>query len=128
MPFDLDPGDARPLYVQIMEEIRSGIALGTWKGGELLPSARELALELRVNPNTVKQAYRQLEEDGVVEGQRGRGTFVRGGAEPVERRRLLQRLIDRIERDASRYGISMAELIEELESRSDPDAGVREAG
>lgn len=119
MPLSVDPSDPLPIYVQIMDEIRRGIVVGAWRPGEPLPSASDLAVELRVNPNTVQKAYRELERRGVVEARRGSGTFVRQGAGPRERRRLAEDLAERCARQASRSGISVEELIAALKRHAD---------
>jgi GntR family transcriptional regulator len=113
----LDSADPRPIYVQIMDEIRRGIVMGALAPNAPLPSVRHLAAELRVNPNTVQQAYRELEREGVVYVQRGQGTYVMDGGVPrKERRRLLKGVVSRAIRDASRHGFTPDELV----------AGIRE--
>lgn len=113
----LDSDDPRPIYIQIMDEIRRGIVLGTLAPNTSLPSVRQLAADLRVNPNTVQQAYRELERDGVVYVQRGQGTYVMDGGMPrAERARLLREVSARAIRDAARHGFTPAELV----------AGIRE--
>ena len=72
----LHPSDARALYLQIMELIRREIMAGSYRSGDRLPSVRDLAVELRVNPNTVARAYALLQEEGVLEGRHGGGSFV----------------------------------------------------
>jgi GntR family transcriptional regulator len=114
MMLELDSGDSRPLYSQIMDEIRRSVVLGVWAADEPLPSVRQLATELRVNPNTVQQAYRELEREGVVYVQRGQGTFVAPGARRAQRAPLLRSLALRVARDAHKSGVSTAELIEAL--------------
>lgn len=117
MLIEISVSDSRPLYLQIMDEVKRGVVLGTIKPDEPLPSVRQLAFDLRINPNTVQQAYRELEREGVVYVRRGQGTFVSpnsGGAE--ERRSLLASVAQRAARDAFRSGISITELIEELRS------------
>jgi GntR family transcriptional regulator len=111
----LSPGDARPIYVQIMDEIRRAIVVGTLRADEPLPSVRQLAGELRVNPNTVMQAYRELERDGAVHVRRGQGTYVSSNGTSVrERQRLVSDVAARAIRDAHRHGLSAEELIEEI--------------
>lgn len=66
-----------PIYLQLIEQVKRGVALGTLAAGEQLPTVKALALELTVNPNTVARAYRDLEHDGVIETSPGRGSFVR---------------------------------------------------
>ena len=111
---DLDPNDSRPLYSQIMDEIRRGVVLGVWPPEEPLPSVRQLASELRVNPNTVQQAYRELEREGVVYVQRGQGTFVTPTAARSQRPALVRAFARRIAREAYRSGITTQELIDAL--------------
>lgn len=120
---DLDTTDDRPLYVQIMDEIRRGVVLGTWRADEALPSVRQMASELRVNPNTVQQAYRELEREGVVYVQRGQGTFVTGKAWNAERSSLLEALAERATREAYRSGFTTEELIVALQTKRERRGG-----
>src|SRR5688572_3146504 len=78
---NLDPRSPVPLYEQIAARLRVAVASDELKVGELLPSVRQLAATLRVNPATVVQAYRDLEREGFVEMRHGSGTFVRELAE-----------------------------------------------
>ena len=115
MLIDIEPSDARPIYVQIMDEVRRAVVVGTVRPDDPLPSVRQLATELRVNPNTVQQAYRELERDGVVYVRRGRGTFVAdSGAGAAEREALARRVADRALREAYRSGLDVEELIEAI--------------
>lgn len=110
MLIDLDLSDGRPLYQQIVDEVRRAVAQGALEPDDPLPSVRALATELRVNPNTVQQAYRELERAGVVYSRRGQGTFAarpRGGG---ERERLLHDVVERALKDARRFGFSPYEL------------------
>lgn len=72
----LSPGDERPIYVQIAERVRYAVASGVLRPGELVPSVRELAKQLVVNPNTVARAYRDLQGEGLLETVRGMGLAV----------------------------------------------------
>ena len=72
----IDPGSHVPIYLQIVGEIRAAIGAGVFRPGEMLPSLRVLAADLRVNPNTVQRAYDELEREGVVQSRRGVGLFV----------------------------------------------------
>ena len=117
MLISIDATDARPIYVQIMDEIRRAVVLGTVKPDDPLPSVRQLAGELRVNPNTVQQAYRELERDGVVYVRRGQGTFVSadgGGQTARERRQLAGMVAERALREAYRNGLTAGELMEAI--------------
>jgi GntR family transcriptional regulator len=113
MLVNLDTGDARPLYLQIMDEVRRALVVGTLKPEDPVPSVRELAAELVVNPRTVLQAYRELEREGVLYVRRGQGTFVASGAQPGrrERRELALGLARRALIEARRNGLGVEELI-----------------
>ena len=113
MLVNLDPRDARPLYLQIMDEVRRALVVGTLRPEDPLPSVRELASELVVNPRTVSQAYRELERDGVVYVRRGQGTFVSPGADPgrEERRALARAVAKRALLDARRNGLGVDDLL-----------------
>jgi GntR family transcriptional regulator len=73
----VDPRSGVPIYLQIIEQIKRSVALGVLAPGEQLPTVKQLALDLTVNPNTVARAYRELERDEVIETAVGRGSFVR---------------------------------------------------
>ena len=74
----VDPRSGVPIYLQIIEQVKRSVALGVLQAGEQLPTVKQLALDLTVNPNTVARAYRELERDSVIETSPGRGSFVRG--------------------------------------------------
>jgi GntR family transcriptional regulator len=109
--FRIDPDDPRPLYVQIMDEVRRAVVGGALRPDDPMPSVRELAGELRLNPNTVQQAYRELEREGTLYILRGRGSFV---APTVDRGALrdgvLRGLAERALPEAARAGVSPEEL------------------
>lgn len=112
MIFVVDPNDSRPIYVQIIDEVRRALVLGKLAADEPLPSVRQLATELRINPNTVSQAYRELERDGVVEVRRGQGTYViKANVSAPQRRALARDVATRALRDAHRNGLDAEELI-----------------
>nr|XP_061810388.1 HTH-type transcriptional repressor YtrA-like [Nerophis lumbriciformis] len=111
----IEPSDPRPIYQQIIDEIRRALVVGSLRADEPLPSVRRLAADLRVNPNTVQQAYRELERDGVVYVRRGMGTFVAGLSSIAEERRTLARsLAGRTLREAYRHGLDIDDLITAL--------------
>ena len=130
----VDPSDPRPIYVQIMDEMRRALVRGALDRGDPISSVRELARELRVNPNTVQQAYRELEREGLIETRRGRGSFVAPGARiPTDARdRVVRQVAEAALRDASRAGITAQELVNGIQDAVDerssgaPD-GVRRA-
>ncbi|MEJ2502634.1 MAG: GntR family transcriptional regulator [Gemmatimonadota bacterium] len=117
MLISIDAADARPIYVQIMDEIKRAVVLKTVAPDDPLPSVRQLAAELRVNPNTVQQAYRELERDGLVYVRRGQGTFVaEEGAVQTdrERRELATMVAERALREAYRNGLTVEDLVEAI--------------
>ena len=77
----LSHADGRPMYLQIMEQIRQHVAVGDWPPGHPLPSIRQLAVDLQVSVITVKRAYLELEREGVIETQHGKGSVVAAGAD-----------------------------------------------
>lgn len=112
----LSRSDERPLYVQIMDGIRGGLVRGTLRPEDPLPSVRDLASDLRVNPRTVSQAYAELERDGVVQVRHGKGTYVATEVRPDqrERPRLAKQVARRALADASRNGLVLKELLDAL--------------
>ena len=116
MNIDIRSDDPRPIYVQIMDEVRRALVVGTLAVEDPLPSVRELAGRLRVNPNTVSQAYRELEREGVVYVRRGQGTYVSPDAESGDGQRtaLARDVAQRALVDAHRHGLAAGELIEAI--------------
>jgi GntR family transcriptional regulator len=119
---NLDPKSAVPLYEQIAVRLKAAVATGELRAGDSLPSVRQLAGKLRINPATVVQAYRGLEEQGFVELRQGAGTFVRSvGSETRSRERVSQarRLARQMLADAARFGLSRQELREAIRHELD---------
>jgi GntR family transcriptional regulator len=109
----IDPRSPIPLYVQIANRLRVAVATGEVVPATPLPSVRQLAAEIRVNPATVVQAYRELERDGIVESRHGAGTFVRELAEPKrasERQREARRLVRALVAQASSLALTREDL------------------
>ncbi|MFQ5550264.1 MAG: GntR family transcriptional regulator [Gemmatimonadales bacterium] len=109
----IDPRSPTPLYEQIAARIRVAIAAGEFQPGDSLPSVRSLSQTLRVNPATVAQAYRDLENEGFVAKRHGSGTFVKEVAEfqkDEERMEQAGSLVRRMLQDAARLGIDPSEL------------------
>jgi GntR family transcriptional regulator len=122
----LDTSDPRPIYIQIMDEVRRGIVLGTLETDQPLPSVRQLATELRINPNTVSQAYRELEREGVVEARRGQGTYVvQTSLNGRQRKALARDVAARALRDAHRNGLDADDLIDAIRSTSSSKKATR---
>ena len=112
----LDNRDLRPLYLQIMDEIRRAIVVGKLKPEDPLPSVRDLASELVINPRTVSQAYQELEREGVVYVKRGQGTFVAPTMKKNtrERQSLARSVAKHALLEARRSGLDVDELIDTL--------------
>lgn len=110
-----------PLYAQLTRAIQFAIVTGRLKIGEQLPTVRQLAVELRVNANTVAKVYAELEREGILETRRGVGTFV--GARHFEAKsrqdqnELLRELADRFIEEAAAMGFSVDDLLDQLQSR-----------
>lgn len=114
MPIRLDTTDPRPIYLQIADAIRRDITAGVLQPGDRLPSVRDLATELRINPNTVQHAFRELDQAGLLEASRGQGTFV---AERVPRSATAEvhrQVAATAMRHAEQAGMSTAELLEAI--------------
>jgi GntR family transcriptional regulator len=119
MLISIDAADPRPLYVQIVDEVRRALVLGRLTVDEPLPSVRQLAGELRINPNTVSQAYRELEREGVVEVRRGQGTYVvKASVNGTQRKTLAREVAARALRDAHRNGLNADDLIQAIRTAS----------
>ncbi|MGA9174001.1 MAG: GntR family transcriptional regulator [Thermoactinomyces sp.] len=103
---------SQPIYEQILQQIRSLIAKGKVSPGEKIPSVREMAKALRVNPNTVMRAYQELERDGLTEKHRGQGTFITTSRERIDqfRTELMQQYIDDFLTQMESLGLTWAEL------------------
>ena len=112
----LDYRDARPIYSQIISGLREQITAGILKSGDKLPSVRDLAAELAINPNTIQRAYRQLELEGWIVSIQGKGSFISG--EMSLRQREADRLLtefDKLVSQLERCGIDRRELIVRLQ-------------
>ena len=111
----IDPKSALPIYRQITHGIRRGVAAGILAPGEKLPSVRDLATRLLVNPNTVAKVYRDLERDGLLDTRRGDGTYISADAAAMaegERRRLLSDQLRAVARDVRAFGLSQEAAVD----------------
>src|SRR3990172_11965801 len=110
----LDPRSAEPIYLQIVSQIKHLIAAGKLRPDHQLPTVRQLAVKLRVDPNPVARSYRQLVEDGVIASQQGRGTYVLDRPPPPDqrkqRREKLLTVTDAFLREVERLGFAPDEL------------------
>jgi GntR family transcriptional regulator len=115
--FVLDPRSGVPVYRQIIDQVLGGIAAGKLRAGDQLPTVRQLAVDLAINPNTVVRAYRELEIREVLATQQGTGTFLTDKKTPVdelERRRRIGQLCGELLSRAGAEGITLPEIIEQL--------------
>jgi GntR family transcriptional regulator len=115
--FRLDLRSGVPVYRQIIDQVTVGIAAGAMNCGDQLPTVRQLAVDLEINPNTVIRAYRELEIRGVLDTQQGTGTFI--GQQKVEpddeeRKRRLSQLVGEFVARAGSDGFTVEELIDQL--------------
>lgn len=116
MQWHINPHSGVPIYVQLEQQIKTAIAAGVLAQGDRLPTVRELALELTINPNTVARAYRELERAGFIDTTPGRGTYVKAVQAPPmpvqERRRRLAALAEVMVAEARALGFSDDEVLE----------------
>src|ERR1700732_4953671 len=119
--FLLDQRSGVPVYRQLIDQVLGGIASASLVAGDQLPTVRQVAVDLSINPNTVMRAYRELEIRGVLDTQQGTGTFItqkKVKKDDVERRRLLGQLVGEFVARAGSGGFSIEELIEQLQEMS----------
>ena len=112
----ISAADARPMYVQIVEQIRRLVAAGDWEPGQEIPSIRQLAVDLRVSVITVKRAYLELEREGVILTQQGKGSTVAAGSRlgPKLLEQDLVRHLSDAARVAAQLGLSRSDLAARL--------------
>ena len=118
----IDPRDATPIYAQLERGLRAAIATSRLRPGDQLPTVRQLAVELRVNANTVARVYGELERAGVIETRRGVGSFVSAtptqAHPPRERDRRLRAFVTRVRADADAAGFTLEDLVTALETHT----------
>ncbi len=115
--FRLDLHSGVPVYRQIIDQVRGGIAAGTLLAGDQLPTVRQLAVDLAINPNTVIRAYRELELGGLLETHQGTGTFISAQKikrSDAERGRQLAQIVNDCVARAGAAGFTVEDLIEQL--------------
>src|SRR5213596_4288827 len=121
LAFNIDAAHPTPLYHQLERAIRFAIATGRLRVGDQLPTVRQLAVDLRINANTVAKVYAELERAGVLETRRGVGTFVTArpneAASRRDRERHLRELADHFIAQSHERGFSIDDVIEHLERR-----------
>src|SRR6204780_2300315 len=116
-PFRLDQHSGVPAYRQIIDQVQAGIASGALTAGNQLPTVRQVAVDLAINPNTVLRGYRELEIRGVLETQQGTGTFIserKVKKDDAERARQLGQLVSEFVARAGANGFTVHELMERL--------------
>jgi len=118
--FKLDLKSGVPFYRQIVDQIRYGIASKRLLPGQQLPTVRELAVQLEINPNTVRKAYSELEILGVLDTQQGTGTFVSNQEVEIadaEKSRMVRQICDELVARGQQYNITLKEIVDHLQRR-----------
>jgi GntR family transcriptional regulator len=122
MLFAIQFKSSKPVYLQLVDQVKAAAASGAVRAGEALPSIRPLAEELRVNRNTVAKAYAELEAQGVIETMAGKGCFVRANNSPLKkdvRRKVLAEAIDEAVVQAHHFQVARTEFLRLAENRFD---------
>ena len=122
MPFQITFKSGKPVYLQLVDQVKAAIASGAMRAGDALPSIRPLAEELRLNRNTVAKAYGELETQGVIETLPGKGCFVRAGSSPFRkevRRSLVADAMDEAVVQAHHLQVGRSEFLELAKERFD---------
>lgn len=122
MRFELNFKSGKPVYLQVVDQVKAAVASGAAKPGDPLPSIRPLAEELRLNRNTVAKAYTELESQGVIETEAGRGCFIGANSSPLRkdaRLKLVTEEIDQAVVQAHYLQVNKAEFVRLAEERYD---------
>jgi GntR family transcriptional regulator len=115
--FRLDLHSGVPAYRQIIDQVTGGLAAGSLSSGEQLPTVRQVAVDLSINPNTVMRAYREMEIRGIIESLQGTGTFIadqNGKPDEADRKRRLSQLVGEFVARAGAAGFTIQELQDQL--------------
>jgi len=118
--FKLDLKSGVPFHRQIVDQIRFGIASDRLMPGEQLPTVRALAVDLQINPNTVRKAYSELEILGILDTQQGTGTFVSDKQVEIgedEKKRMLRQICDELVARGNQYGFTLKEIVTHMQRR-----------
>ena len=120
--FQLDLASGVPVYRQLIDQVRNGIALHSLRSGDQLPTVRQAAVDLAINPNTVIRAYRELEILGVIETHQGTGTFVSAqrpaARDEGERKRQLEQIVSEFVARANAAGFNIEDVVAGLNAMS----------
>jgi len=122
MKLEIDAKSGVPFYRQIIEQVKFALARDDLAPGDRLPTVRQLAVDLSINPNTVIRAYRELELAGIIESHQGSGTFVGQGApevDPLEKQRMLDQILTDLLARASSYGFTIEDVQQGLSRRKE---------
>ena len=117
MEFLIDAKSGVPFYRQIIEQVKFAIARGDLVSGDKLPTVRQLAVDLSINPNTVIRAYRELEIEGMLDTHQGSGTYVSNhqpDIDRLERQRMLDQILTDMLARASSYGLTLDDVLDGL--------------
>jgi DNA-binding transcriptional regulator YhcF (GntR family) len=118
--FRLDPHSGVPVYRQLIDQVQGGMASGSLSSGDQIPTVRQVAVDLAINPNTVLRAYRELEIRGVLETQQGTGTFIsdrKVKPDEAERGRQLDQLVTEFVARTGAAGFTVQQILEGLQDR-----------
>jgi GntR family transcriptional regulator len=122
----LDASSGVPLYLQLKQQIIQRIIQGEWEPGHQLPTVRQLAVDVSINVNTVSRVYQEVERDGFIRTQQGKGTFVRQSDEWVEgpdgRIKVVDKFASLVAEMAQTQGITLTELVNALQALRNSDS------
>lgn len=122
MWLEINPRSSTPIYQQVVDGVKELVARGILVPGERMPTVRELAVELSLNPNTIAKAYQRLEQEGIIETMRSRGTFVAGRTEVLDMEAARQQLVDLVEKvlvEAYHLGLNREDIKQLIEESLD---------
>jgi GntR family transcriptional regulator len=119
MKMHIDPDNTDPIYLQIIYAIKLQVATGKLTPGEQLPTVRQLAADLRINPNTVARAYDALDTEGVISTQRGRGTYIREQPDDAHLSRIRQEQLQAMMDNVINKALSLGYIPEEIKAAFD---------
>ena len=119
---EINPRSSTPIYQQVVDGVKELVARGILVPGERMPTVRELAVELSLNPNTIAKAYQKLEQEGIIETMRSRGTFVAGRTEVLDKemaREQLEGLVEKVLVEAYHLGLNREDIKQLFEESLD---------